>query len=255
MVPNPARAVTGHHSRFGFTLIEVLIVIVVIAMLIGLLIPSAMIVRRFSQRAGCASNLRQIGVMTSAYCDDHAGRFPPFHDGSYWGTFDCCKQMKDYLPEAGYRIYLCPASAGKPKLWGDWDGNAMLGGPYMFAQECAYGWNQHVRGNYQKFYWWNQGPSATNEISNASRVFWAVDAHSPRFDVFYGPYFVSGYRHGGQVSSDWVNKPGASGFNASFVDGHVEWINYRRWMECWTSYQWWGESSDQKYQFRGIDTF
>ncbi|MBA3686329.1 MAG: type II secretion system protein [Planctomycetes bacterium] len=246
-------------SQPGFTLIELLIVIGILAVLIGMLIPTAMMVRKFAHRAGCASNLRQIGMMTAAYCANNDGAFPPYHTPPYGPGMpedrDACGQLKQYLPEAGNRIYVCPASIGKPLIWGEWDGNAPLGGAYMFAQICSYGWNQHVRGNYERFYWWNPGPPANDSLANASRVFWAVDAHSPRFDAFYCWYFVSGYRHGGQVSDDWVNKPGANGVNASFVDGHVEWIPYHRLLDCFRSYYWWGESTDQRYQFRGIDDF
>ncbi|MBI4024300.1 MAG: hypothetical protein HY360_04920 [Verrucomicrobia bacterium] len=40
---------------------------------------------------------------------------------------------------------------------------------------------------------------------------------------------TSPYRHGGSPASAWsAAKPGASGFNASFLDGHVEWVPWQK---------------------------
>ena len=51
----------------GFTLVEVLVVLTIIALLIALLIPGVMAARASSQRTQCLNNLRQLIIGSNAY--------------------------------------------------------------------------------------------------------------------------------------------------------------------------------------------
>jgi prepilin-type N-terminal cleavage/methylation domain-containing protein/prepilin-type processing-associated H-X9-DG protein len=60
----------------AFTLIELLVVISIIAILAAMLLPAIGLVRSQARSMGCGSNLRQIGMATSAYAIDNDGLIP-----------------------------------------------------------------------------------------------------------------------------------------------------------------------------------
>jgi prepilin-type N-terminal cleavage/methylation domain-containing protein/prepilin-type processing-associated H-X9-DG protein len=62
--------------RQGFTLVELLIVVAIIAVLAGILLPVLFAAKGRGQTSSCQSNLKQIGYAFRAYCDDCDGRCP-----------------------------------------------------------------------------------------------------------------------------------------------------------------------------------
>lgn len=66
----------GRGLRAGFTLIDVLVAMAVIAVLIGLMIPTLSGVRETARTVVCSSNIRQIGIGMAMYADDAKGEIP-----------------------------------------------------------------------------------------------------------------------------------------------------------------------------------
>lgn len=60
----------------GFTLVELLVVVAIIALLVAILVPSLMKARELTHRTVCVSNLHQIGLGMILYADYYNGELP-----------------------------------------------------------------------------------------------------------------------------------------------------------------------------------
>jgi len=93
-------------SQKGFSLVELLVVVLVVALLAGLSVPVLQSAMTKAEKTECLSNVKQIGLSMLLYANDHSGRLPL--NSSHGGTAHFSVPLGDYLPEKS-DIFSCPA--------------------------------------------------------------------------------------------------------------------------------------------------
>src|SRR2546421_2291711 len=63
-------------DKRGFTLVELLVVIGIIALLISILMPALSKAREQAKRVACGSNLHQMAMALQMYANDNKGFYP-----------------------------------------------------------------------------------------------------------------------------------------------------------------------------------
>lgn len=114
--------------RTGFTLVELLVVIGIIALLIGILLPSLSKVQKAAARTACGAQLREMGNIFQMYLNDSKGKLPginplpafldpttnqPFNNAALlWDAFEPYTKYgltRDNFRNGKKNIWQCPA--------------------------------------------------------------------------------------------------------------------------------------------------
>jgi prepilin-type N-terminal cleavage/methylation domain-containing protein len=74
------------HKR-GFTIIELMVVVSIIALLTAILLPSLDAARRMAKQVVCSTSLKGIGLGWRMYLDDYPKQIPPAVEGCQEAAF------------------------------------------------------------------------------------------------------------------------------------------------------------------------
>jgi prepilin-type N-terminal cleavage/methylation domain-containing protein len=110
--------------KHGFTLIDILVSIAIIAVLIGILLPSLASVNEAARRVICQSNVRQIGYGLVMYANDFNGQLPSSRFTPVQGNGNMARESG--APEKMVTLRVPLAAGEESSKTSGWDGLGLL---------------------------------------------------------------------------------------------------------------------------------
>lgn len=211
MLPN-----TQAPSERAFTLLELLIVILIIAVLTALVIPVTNAISHTQRSARCSNNLRQIGVTLFAYAADNGNKIPP-----RFLSYDRSPRLPGSLASwpsrllnLGYtqkpEIFFCPSAP-----------------PYSYLKDVEAGRNIYTGGGLRTYGIRTWGPPGQSYLKyrEEEKPLSAIEEPANFFivaDSYWTAYEGQGYGIVPGVPGQAAHARHKGLANALFADGHVE---------------------------------
>ena len=206
-------------SCLGFTLVELLVVISIIALLLSILLPSLNKAREMGKRVVCGGNMRQVGLAIRCYGNDYKGKLPFCHYINY--PYSGPVKAKETYPKSGVYTQSLGAS-----IW-----------PYLKDKKYYYcpntytplipGWMGGTNCDIGYFYFGNISTKLYPNFPNAP----SDNSTRPELllmqDLLVWIQTFNSYAYSAHTPTK------QEGGNGLYADGHVSWIPISKMSSKW----------------------
>ncbi len=202
-------------SESGFTLIELIIVIAIIALLIGILLPVLSSAKTQARRVRCANALRQLGVGVWSYSLDYSDMMPTYFGGNL--AFDTLAMRK---PDgSAVNLGLLMGYIQTPDTFYCESGREGAS-PDIAFDSSFNSWNN---GDGTPNAWLNAGYTARYHKGSHANRHREIDNFTNK--VIYSEFLgVDGWEGGDRFQGPLLAPHQGSGYNLLFGDGGVQWV-------------------------------